>query len=124
MIVDITMNEIIHGLSNPDNDVHVLMFFGSTCGPCKATMPGYESVAKFYVERGSRIKFYRINAWEPVEQAEFCREKLGVKGVPTFRAYCNSKQFSEKVGGGDEETMKNYIHSLVDEAFKQFGEKI
>lgn len=124
MIRDITMKEIIHGLANPDNDIHLLMFYGTTCGPCKATMPHYEAVAKFYTERGARIKFYRINAWEPQEQAVFCREKLGVNGVPTFRAYCKSQQFSEKVGGGDEETMKLYVHGLVDDAFKRFGEKI
>lgn len=124
MITDITMNEIIHGLPNPDADLHVLMFFGPACGPCKATMPHYEAAAKFYIEKGARIKFYRINAWEPDEQATFCTDKLGVNGVPTFRTYCNSQQLSEKVGGGDEDTMKQYISEAIGEAFKRFGEKI
>jgi thiol-disulfide isomerase/thioredoxin len=124
MITDITMDEIIHGLPNPDTDLHVLMFFGPTCGPCKATMPHYEETAQFFIEKGSRVKFYRINAWEPAEQATFCREKLKVEGVPTFRAYCNSQQVSEKVGGGDTETMKQFIHDCIGEVFTRFGEKI
>lgn len=124
MIKDITMKEITEGLPNPDNDIHLLMFFGSNCGPCKATMPHYEAVAKFYTEKQSRIKFYRINAWEPVEQATFCSTKMGVNGVPTFRAYCKSTQFSEKVGGGDEEILKKYINGLIDDVFNKFGERI
>lgn len=124
MIRDITMKEIIEGLPNPDMDLHVLMFYGPTCGPCKATMPHYEATAQFFTEKGSRIKFYRINSWEPPDQATFISEKLGITGVPTFRAYCNSQQVSEKVGGGDEETMKKYIGDAIGEVFKRFGEKI
>lgn len=124
MITDITMNEIINGLPNPDTDLHVLMFFGPNCGPCKATMPHYEATAKFFIEKGSRVKFYKVNAWEPENQANFIREKMGVTGVPTFRAYCNSQQVLEKVGGGDEDTMKQYINEAIGETFRRFGEKI
>ena len=124
MITDITMNEMLEGLPSLDDNVHLLMFFGPTCGPCQATMPHYETAAEFYTEKNAQIKFYRINAWEPEEQAAFCREKMNVSGVPTFRAYYHSEQIFEKVGGGDEEAVKKFIHDIVDETFKRFGVKI
>jgi thiol-disulfide isomerase/thioredoxin len=124
MVTEITMDEMIAGLPVPDNDLRVVMFFGTTCGPCQATRPHYESTAKLFAEKTTRIKLFRINAWEPAEQAKYCLETLGVKGVPHFKVFCRGEQILEKVGGGDEPTMMKFIHDGIDEAFKRFGERI
>ena len=97
MVTDITMNEMMMGLPVPDNDIRVVMFFGATCGPCQATRPHYESTAKFFTERTPRIKFFRINAWEPEEQKIYCVEKWGVQGVPHFKIFCRGEQLVEKI---------------------------
>jgi len=124
MVTEITMDEMIIGLPVPDNDLRVVMFFGPTCGPCKATMPHYESIANSLIEKTDRIKLFRINAWEPVEQAKYCSETWNVQGVPHFKIFCRGEQICEKVGGGDEPTMMKFIHDGIDEAFKRFGERI
>jgi thiol-disulfide isomerase/thioredoxin len=124
MVTEITMQEMQAGQEAPDDDVRIVMFYGPTCGPCKATMPHYESTSEFFESRGARIKFYRINAWEPAEQAVYCKETWNVEGVPTFKAFCRGEQIKEKVGGGDEPTMKKFIIDVVDEAYLKFKEKI
>ena len=124
MVTEISMHEMVAGLPVPDNDMRVVMFFGTTCGPCKATIPHYESLAKLFAEKTTRIKLFRINAWEPAEQAKYCSETWGVKGVPHFKIFCRGEQILEKVGGGDEATMMKFIHDGIDEAFKRFGERI
>lgn len=124
MVTEITMNEMAMGLPMSDNDMRVVMFFGTTCGPCQATRPHYEETANFYTEKTSRIKFLRINAWEPEEQKVYCTELWGVQGVPHFKIFYQGEQLLERVGGGDTPTMMKFIHDGIDEAFKRFGERI
>jgi thiol-disulfide isomerase/thioredoxin len=124
MVTEITMDDMIAGLDTPDEDIRILMFYGSTCGPCKATMPNYESSAKFYLEKNARIHFFKINAWEPEEQKMFCMKYLSDAGVPQFKAYYRGEEILNKIGGGNEETINNFIHSAVDTAFFRFQEKI
>jgi thiol-disulfide isomerase/thioredoxin len=124
MVTEITMHEMTAGLPVPDDDIRVVMFFGTTCGPCQATRPHYESTAKFFTERTPRTKFFKINTWEPAEQAKYCSETWGIQGVPHFKVFYRGEQILEKVGGGDEPTMMKFIHDGIDEAFKRFGERI
>jgi thiol-disulfide isomerase/thioredoxin len=124
MITEITMQEMTEGLPTPDNYMRVVMFFGETCGPCKATMPNYELASNFYEERNALVKCFRLNAWQPEEQKKYCDEVWKITGVPTFKTFYKGNLILEKVGGGDEEAMRQFIHEGIDQVFKQFGEKI
>jgi len=107
-----------------DDAMHVLMFFGATCGPCKATMPHYESAASYFDKLNANIKFYRINAWEPQEQKDYCLETWGVKGVPHFKVFYKGQQIHTREGGGDETAMLGFIQEAVDTAFRNHSEII
>lgn len=72
-----------------DKQMHIVMHYGVTCGPCKSTMPHYEAVANHFVQygRGDRVKFYRFHQWQ-AEYKPFIEEhNLKVSGVPTFKFY-------------------------------------
>lgn len=124
MVTEITMEDILGMGPVEDDDVRILMFYGPTCGPCKATMPNYETVASFFLEKNARIQCFRMNAWEPDKQAEFCKKNWKIEGVPTFKAFFRGQEVMEKVGGGDEDTMKKFIQDVIGEVFVKFGEKI
>lgn len=124
MVTEITMNDMKQPQPDADSYVRVVMFYGSTCGPCKATMPNYESASDFFESRGAKMKFFRINAWEPADQAMYCREIWNVEGVPTFKVFFRGQVIKEKVGGGDENTMKKFFIDIVDEVFNTFKEKV
>jgi len=123
MITEITMQDMMESQSNEDTNVRVVMFYGPGCGPCKATIPNYELASNFFEERGARIRFFKINAWEPAEQANYCRETWGVEGVPHFKVFCKGQLIKEKIGGGDEPAMRQFMQEIVDEAFKVFQER-
>jgi dUTP pyrophosphatase len=107
MVTEITMNEMQPGGMQTDIQTHVVMFYGPACGPCKATMPHYEKVAEEYV--GQSITFHRINAWDPPEQKEYCRNVYGVTGVPHFKIFYRGKEIHNRSGGGDFDALKKFI---------------
>ncbi len=124
MITELTMQDMLNMAHTDDDRATIVMFYGSTCGPCKATMPHYEACSDFYESKNASIKFFRINAWEPEEQKQYCTDTWGVTGVPAFKSFYKNQFIIEKIGGGDEPAMKEFVHNIVDEVFKRFGEKI
>jgi thiol-disulfide isomerase/thioredoxin len=101
MVSDITMEELTANAFLQDGVLRVVMFFGPTCGPCKATMPFYEQVADSYTKAGAKMLFYRIDAWNPPEQRQFCTDTWGIQGVPHFKIMYNGTVVADRVGGGD-----------------------
>lgn len=124
MVNDITMKHMQPGGMEEDDNMHIVMFYGETCGPCKATMPHYEAASNFFESRDAKIKFHRINAWAPEEQAKYVREVWQIKGVPNFKAFYGGEIVHERQGGGDEDAMKKYISEAIGEAFKRFNVRL
>ncbi len=123
MVTELTMQDIQTPVDKEDTDIHVVMFYGTTCGPCKFTMPNYEQMATEFTELNARMKFHTIDAWAPQEQRDYCLNTHNVKGVPHFKAFCKEQVIFEKTGGGDLAEMHKMAHEIIDEAFKKFGEK-
>jgi thiol-disulfide isomerase/thioredoxin len=123
MVTDITMNDMVPGGMPEDDSIHVIMFYGPTCGPCKSTIPYYEQASDLFTLKGANVKFHKIDAWNPPEQKTYCNQIWGINGVPHFKSFCKGQVISEKVGGGNYEAMFKMIHETIDEAFKRFGEK-
>lgn len=112
MVTDITMKNLEPGGMPEDDSMHVVMFYGSTCGPCKATMPHYEKVAEHFINQGINIKFHRIDAWNPPEQRDYCKNVWDVTGVPTFKFFNKGLQLLSKSGGGDFDTLKSGVEEF------------
>lgn len=123
MVTEITMDEMNTGHEQADQFLRVVMFYGATCGPCKRTMPHYETVAEYFTAKQSPILFYRINAWDP-QQKEYCEKVWEVTGVPNFKAFLSGTLIHTRQGSGDESTMFKFLQECVDEAFKQHGVRI
>jgi thiol-disulfide isomerase/thioredoxin len=121
MITEITVNDITNNHVLDGSDLVVLMFYGPTCNPCKMTMPYYDSAAQFYTNKQARIRFYRINSWEPEEQKIYVNETWKITGVPTFKIFSHNSVVAEKVGGGDHAELCKFIHEGIDATFKLFG---
>jgi dUTP pyrophosphatase len=109
MVSDITMQHMMPGGIPADTSMHIIMFYGPKCGPCKATMPHYEKIAQDYTEMGADIKFHRIDAWNPREQKDYCKNVWGVSGVPSFKFFYEGREVHNKRGGGDYDSLKTFI---------------
>lgn len=124
MITDITMHDMQPGALPADDNLHVVMFYGPTCGPCKATMPHFIGIADYYAAYTDRVKFYRIDAWNPEEQKQYCAETWKIEGVPTFKIFGRGQVIHEKVGGSESAELQQMVIDGIDEAFKRFGLRI
>lgn len=126
MVLEITLRDVENVLTSGQENkrVAVIMFYGPTCGPCKATMPFYEEVTEYFQQRQAKFDFYRINAWEPGEQQEYCKAVWDIKGVPQFKIFYDRVILVDRAGGGDFQTMKDVFLSVVDMVFTSHGEKV
>ena len=105
-------------------ELAVVMFYGATCGPCKASMPHFETVVGYYQSKGAPIKFYKYHVWETDERKVECKRDWEVTGVPNFKIIYKQKIITSREGGGDEKTIAKFVHDGIDEVFKQFGDRL
>jgi thiol-disulfide isomerase/thioredoxin len=124
MVTEITPENMKPGGMPEDDDMHVVMFYGATCGPCKFTMPFYEEAASKFISKGAKIQFHKLHAWENDEIREECKILWNVKGVPTFKFFVQGVMFHEKTGGGKLEDVEKMIHEAIDKAYRQYGSRI
>lgn len=126
MVTEVTMNEVSQILDNGSaaSRAVVLMFYGTTCGPCKATMPYYDEISEYFREKNAAIDFYKINAWAPAEQATYCKTTWSINGVPQFKIFYDYVVLVDRAGGGDFATLKDVITSGIDTVFTTYGAKL
>lgn len=123
MVTEITMENIKDIMDTHDGVMRFIMFYGTTCGPCKNTMPGYEYAAQYYTERKTPHLFYKINAWEPEEQKQFLNETFGPVGVPHFKVVLFGEKIMERSGGMDLARMFQFTQNCMDAAAAKFPAK-
>lgn len=123
MVTEITMENINDIMDMQEGIMRFIMFYGTNCGPCKFTMPNYEYAAQYYTERKTPHLFYRINAWEPVEQKEFLNQTFGGVGVPHFKAILFGQKIMERTGGMDLAKMFQFTQNCIDTAGEVFAKR-
>jgi dUTP pyrophosphatase len=109
MVTEITMKEMQPGGMESNAFVHVIMFYGKTCGPCKATMPFYEELANYYIKQGHEIEFFKIDAWDPPEQKEYCKNVWKLPGVPHFKIFHHGREIHSRSGGGNFKALSEFL---------------
>jgi len=114
MIVDLTPETFFESV-NKEGPLHVVMHYGETCGPCKATMPHYEILELHFKEYNVRnVKFYRFHHWQK-EYKQFIEDNnLKTNGVPTFRYYYMGEKLHEVTASyKDPNDMKKVVMDVV-----------
>lgn len=109
---------------NREGPLHVVMNYGSTCGPCKMTMPNYESVSSHFLTHNiTNVKFYRFHQWEP-EYREFIETNgMHTYGVPTFRYYYFGELISQATRSyNDANELKKNIIDIIKLLENNIGE--
>ena len=114
MIVDLTP-EIFFDSINQEGPLHVVMHYGVTCGPCKATMPHYEILEQHFSEYNIKnVKFYRFHHWEADYKSFIEENNLKTNGVPTFRYYYMGEKLHEVTASyKDPNDMKKVVMEVI-----------
>lgn len=72
----------------------IVDFFAEWCGPCSVLWPIVESASLKFEQSGSKVNVYKYNI---EEDREFALE-LGVRSIPTIKAFKNGEQVKNTVG--------------------------
>lgn len=124
MVTELTMYDMEPGVLPPDDYMHIVMFYGKTCGACVATFPYYETISNEFQQLGAKIKFYKIDAWSETDQREYCKNIWEVGPVPTFKIFCGGRVLHNRIGGGDEKALRTMIEQGINDAYSMLGIKI
>jgi thioredoxin 1 len=88
----LTREEFDNKLSSGDK--FIVDFYASWCGPCKMMMPIIESTSKQLTEQSSSVSVYKFD----IESDRDLTAQLGIRGVPTIKAFTGGKEVFTKSG--------------------------
>lgn len=94
---------VIEGSSD---QVVVVDFFATWCGPCKAIAP--EIIKMSNEEKYQNVSFVKID----VDEAPDVAQEVGVRAMPTFKIYKNGEAKDEVVGA-DARSLRSKIDALL-----------
>ena len=102
MIENISENQLDKVLA--DNQLVIVDFFATWCGPCKMMEPVVSQCAQNHAD----IKFVKLNIDSSINSAM----KHNVQVVPTFIAFKNGQEFNRCVGYNPLSEFDLFIQSL------------
>ena len=105
MLIDFKDEDFDSKIKN--EDVSVIQFSASWCGPCKALKPVMDKLSDEYKEKAN---FYITDN----EDAGInTGSAAGIRGVPTVIIYKKGQEVSRKVGGVPESHMKEFLDENI-----------
>ena len=96
-----TISELNEAL-NKDDNLHIIKFYGTWCGPCRMIQSIIENIEPLYKD----VTFYEVNV-------DDCEEKLleeyGITSVPVLLFYKGSLQVDKTLGAIPESKLREKI---------------
>eukprot|EP00899_Mesostigma_viride_P012021 jgi/Mesvir1/2081/Mv16614-RA.1 len=97
--------ERIHKEATAKNQVVIIDFTATWCGPCRMIGPFFAELAEKYA---SKAVFIKVD----VDQGSEISEKCGISAMPTFMVFKGGKKQEEFVGA-DKNKLQNMIEKYV-----------
>ena len=105
-----------------DGFLHIVMYYGKTCGPCVLTKPTLEMVEQYFSSLDAKIKFYSFHCWQDDHRAFLAEHNMTMKGVPTFVAYYQGENIFQRSGGfGTKVPLLNTVFQVMDAVKRTIG---
>lgn len=90
-------------------DKIVVDFHGLWCGPCKIMKPMFEEVSKNLILQNSQVEFYTFD----IDKDREFVISMGIRGVPTIKAFSNGAEIFSKSGIMMESELNNLANSVL-----------
>jgi thiol-disulfide isomerase/thioredoxin len=114
MIIELTPETYFKQVKK-EGPLHVVMHYGSNCGPCKMTMPNYEYVQAHFIEHNvTNVKFYKFHHWEESYKQFIEDNNLTTNGVPTFKYFYVGEVVNEETRSfNNPDELKQHIMDTI-----------
>lgn len=76
------------------NEKFIVDLYADWCGPCRVLGPIVEKAANKLEEQNSEVKIYKFN----IESDKDLAMSLGVRSIPTIKAYKDGSEIMTQVG--------------------------
>jgi len=76
------------------NEKFIVDLYADWCGPCRVLGPIVEKAANKLEEQNSEVKIYKFN----IESDKELAMSLGVRSIPTIKAYKDGSEIMTQVG--------------------------
>ena len=84
----------------------IVDMYADWCGPCRMLGPIVEGFSKKLEESNHEVKIYKFN----IEQDKQLSADLGVRNIPTIKAFCCGENTETKIGVINEQQ----LHEMAD----------
>lgn len=88
------------------NEVTVVDFFATWCGPCKMLAPVFEELGN---EMKEKANFFKVNIDKNLEIAQ----QYGINTVPTMLVFKNGKVVDKLVGFVPKENIRSKVENQI-----------
>jgi len=88
----------------------IVDMYADWCGPCRMLGPIVESVSSKLEDSNHEVKIYKFN----IEQDKQLSADLGVRNIPTIKAFCCGENTETKIGVLSEQQINEMADSLLD----------
>jgi len=105
MLIDFIDSDFDSKVKN--EDVSILQFSASWCGPCKVLKPIMEKLSDEFKDKAN---FYYADI---DEKAINSASAAAVRGVPTVVVYKKGDEVARKVGGLPEQQMRDFLKENI-----------
>jgi thioredoxin 1 len=94
-----------------NGDKIIVDFWAPWCGPCKLMKPKFDNVAEEVNSSENNITMYTMN----VEENRDLASSLGIRSIPTVKAFSNGVEVYSNTGLLLEPQIKNVVTLLIHE---------
>jgi thioredoxin 1 len=87
----------------------VVDFWAKWCGPCKVLKPTFEKVSQSIISEGKQVQMYTLD----VEENRDLAVSLGIRAVPTIKAFSNGKEVFSQTGLQTDSQLKSLVENVL-----------
>ena len=106
-MIELTAQQVQEKISA--NEDFILDCFTLWCGPCKVLKPTFEKVSQSVISEGKEVQMYTLD----VEENRDLAVSLGIRAVPTIKAFSNGKEVFSQTGLQTDSQLKSLVENVL-----------